>query len=135
MRLSLFLPLLLCFACQDSVQKSQKEAFVITETLARELSTIQQKEQLKFALPHLEVLFDELVELIIEIKLGGTQSDEVLQSDATLYRADQLQAELVRLYKIEGCRELIELAQKKALTRLEQFNEELQKKKLSVNHL
>ncbi len=86
------------------------------------LEQIDDLEALIEALPTLQRLFNELVDLMIEAKKWQIKH-KVSWQPAEVDRAISLRLaeELERLYQIPSCRSLIEKAQEPAIIRLESF--------------
>lgn len=87
-----------------------------TRKLAQELSQIETKEELQKAVPRLRKRFDEMAELLLQLRAFPAQESEPSLA------SEQLFAELARLYEMPGGRELIETAQSEAVARLEEKN-------------
>ena len=108
----------------DTLQEYRQEGQATTRNLIREMRSISSREQLVDAVDRLEALFDELADVMIGAR---ERQDEELR-DAPLPLTDRdhqlsaaLKAEIDRLYQIEGGRDLVEAAQRDALSRLDAF--------------
>lgn len=85
-----------------------------TRLLAEELRGIESKEELQAALPRLRKRFNQLAEILVEVK--RYPCSEAGESEAS----EELFVELARIYEMPGGREVIEMAQNQAVQRLHQ---------------
>ncbi|MBX7067693.1 MAG: hypothetical protein K1X28_10745 [Parachlamydiales bacterium] len=84
-----------------------------TRLLAKELRSIESKEDLQKAIPRLRKRFNKIADLLIEAKKVPCQ-----EGDGSL-ASEELFAELARIYEMPGGREAIELAESQAVQRLQ----------------
>ncbi len=113
-RLSFLLFLLACSA--RSVEDYQDDGVAIQRQLVKELSYIDNIAELKEAVPRLRRHFNSIVELIIEADQRHSQADIAAKSSRW---SVALRSEMIRIYEWEGGREVMELAQREALVRLD----------------
>lgn len=89
-------------------------------SIVKELTLVHNKEQLVQASPRLRKHFKELVALMIKARKLQTGNPELsLVRDENRLQSEQLREELMRIYRFEGGRQLIEAAQKDALELLD----------------
>ena len=78
--------------------------------------------ELQMAVPRLRHQYNALVDIMIE-------AHESLKDEQVVARqsrwSDALRAEIIRLYALEGAQEIMERAQREALTRLDAYEKEL----------
>ncbi|MBS0615863.1 MAG: hypothetical protein JSR58_04850 [Verrucomicrobia bacterium] len=117
----LFFLLLLCASCSpESSDDFRHEGEAIARALVDELQEVENRQDLLKASPKLKKLFEQLVDLMIAAR--NAQMEPQLDSTEM---SQVLQAELKRIYRMEGGREVIEKAQKEALLRLDAFERSL----------
>lgn len=119
----LFLFIFTINSCSSTtLEDCREEAEGITHSLISEMQKIHSRPELIKRLPKLKKMFDKLVDVIIashEIKARQPDAHLLAIDDRRL--SDALRAEFIRLYSIEGGRDLIEKAQQDALYRLDAF--------------
>ncbi len=112
--------LVLCVGCASrSVDDYQSEGEAIQRSLVKELKKVQSVEQLRERAPRLRHHFNDLVELMIEARKN-------IRGEAVVHDSrwsDALRGEMIRLYELEGAREVMESAEREALTKLDRFEE------------
>ncbi len=81
--------------------------------LAKELRSIETKEDLQRAIPRLRKRYNRIADLLIEAKNIPCHEDEGSAASEELF------VELARIYEMPGGREGIELAESQALQRLQ----------------
>ncbi|MCI0381972.1 MAG: hypothetical protein L0207_02830 [Chlamydiae bacterium] len=111
------------FGCQiyssDRIQKKSEEC---CENILDTFIQIQSHDDLVQMESQLKRQFDELVELIIKAKVFFKKNPHKIPPQLPINSFnDALKEELMRIYKIEGGREVVERAQKEALIRLDGF--------------
>ena len=131
--LLLFL-LILTTSCRQSDESYRLQGNEILQKLVEETEQIETLEELIHSCPHLKMLFDELVAVIIklkswQIKHGAYESPNEDPEDHALRL--KLCQELNRLFRIPGGRELIEKSQEKALEHLDAFEKKQARKQKS----
>ena len=112
------------FACSSkSLEDFRDEGKEISKELMDELKKIQSRQELKTASLKLKVLFNALVDLIIEAHQFKLEQGEreVLLSKEDLFLNEQLRNELNRIYRMEGAQEIVEKAQEDALFKLHKY--------------
>ncbi|MFN4174608.1 MAG: hypothetical protein ACK4HV_05855, partial [Parachlamydiaceae bacterium] len=80
--------------------------------------TIKSRDELMEKEEKVKVLFDRFVKVLAEAKVYLDKHDEALEfkwKDHEL--SDELKTEINRLYRIEGCKEIIEKCEREALAR------------------
>ncbi len=92
----------------------------ICRALVEELQEVESRQDLLKAAPRIKQHFEDLVDLMIAARNSQVQP----QVDST-EMSQVLQAELKRIYRMEGGREVIEKAQKESLLRLDVFERSL----------
>lgn len=92
----------------------------ICRALVEELQEVENRQDLLKIAPQIKQHFEDLVDLMIAARKLQVQP----QLDST-EMSQVLQAELKRIYRIEGGREVIEKAQKECLLRLDVFERSL----------
>lgn len=114
----------------NSSYEFQREGKALCRTLANDLKKIESRQQLLQEESKLKKHFESLVSLMIEAKefQQGTDSDLVMDSFLEGEEDRELEAELRRIYAIEGGREVIERAEQEALVRLDAYERALAKK-------
>lgn len=116
----IWLALLLYGCSPQSSEDFRHEGEAICRCLIEELQEIENRQDLLKKAPRLKTLFENLVDLMIAAR--NAQVDP--QVDSTEI-SQVLQAELKRIYRMEGGREVIEKAQKESLLRLDAFERSL----------
>ncbi len=111
--LSLFCTLFVLGSCGSPSEGSKSK---VLEELVSELEGISSRQELQRELPKLTKLFDQIGAQIIERGDEPSCAEDLppVHSDSS----EKLKTELIRIYKIEGGRELIESAQRPALLKL-----------------
>lgn len=125
-----------CF-CLSGCSSSSLEGFhdkgvEITCTLIDELENIQSRDDLLAAAPRLKQLFLMLVKTSIaaqdyQEKQAYLEQVELTQSDHI--RSEKIRQQLQRIYRIEGCREIMEKSQQDALNLLDSYQQQLQRRR------
>jgi hypothetical protein len=106
--------LLLLIGCSPSTLADLRcEGEAQTKKLAQELRQIENKDDLQRALPRLKKRFTKIADLIVEVRKYPPEASEPSAASEELF------AELARLYEMPGGRELIEVAQREAIHRLQ----------------
>lgn len=117
--------LLLLTACgARSMVEFREEGEAVIRALVKELQPIQTRHELLRAAPRIKKLFNELTTIIIQAEEFQHKHPDSM--GAEFYRdeyaaGEQLRLELIRIYAIAGCREVIEKCQEEALVRLDTF--------------
>lgn len=123
--ISILLSICLFFACSSRhLDDFQEEGKGKIRALITELQLIRTRDDLNPHAERLEVLFDELVSVMIEALLYKESHPTAELSEAAKQErndADQLRIELNRVMRLEGGREVIEKVQEAALNRLDIF--------------
>lgn len=114
-----------------SIKDFKKEGESITRNLVFRLEKIHSREDLSEALPDLKYLFNELVSLIIEAKEFQRNHAELEKEpyENKQIWTKKLREELIRIYKIDGGKQLMEFAQNDSLYRLSAFENSFNKLK------
>jgi len=110
----------------SSLEDFRQEGQSVERALIKEMQKIHSREQLVAAQPRLSWLFEKLVKVIIEgrdWRDNHPLMEEFPLSNADKRLSDVLRAELIRLYQLEGGRDLVEQCQRKALNRLDAFEQ------------
>jgi len=87
-------------------------------SLVKEFKAVKSRDELMEKEEKVKTLFEKLVKVLVEAKLYLDNHDEALEfkwKDHEL--SDELKAEINRLYRIEGCKEIIEKCERDALAR------------------
>ncbi|MBS0654155.1 MAG: hypothetical protein JSR46_00100 [Verrucomicrobia bacterium] len=131
--ISLALHLVVCIAlCVGCSTKSplyfQTKGRVVTSQLLEHLEDVHDLDDLIEILPRLQMLFDQLVDVMIEarkwqvkegVEWGPSEEDAALSA--------RLCSELNRIFAIPAARDLIEKSQHRALERLDAFETKVNK--------
>ncbi len=123
---------LLFFGCNPSnLEDFQHEGASKLRLLLLSLQTIETREELSEKEPLLKKRFEDLANLIIEAREFQEKHPEeelfFLKGNEELNQA--LFSEYLRLYHLEGGKEIMERAQREALLRLDAFERILHKQK------
>lgn len=122
MCIALFFILLLS-CTQKTLDDYREEGEKTTRTLILELKNIHSQDDLLKARQRLQKLFNSLVDTMIAAKeYQQTHQDSFELSKKNHDLSEKLRYELIRIYKINGCRELMEKYQDQALQRLVYYN-------------
>lgn len=105
-------------SCSSSLEDFQKEAEGVCRTLVEELQQVETREDLLKSESKLRHLFDELVEVILTARQYQEKHLDEAPALSNSYD-ERLLEEMMRIYHIEGGREIIERAQREALIRLD----------------
>jgi hypothetical protein len=118
--------LLLSGCAPNSLDDFQQEGDALCRQMIEQLQKVHTREQLLKAVSLLELRFDAMVDLMIQARLYQQEHP----NDESFYESiwsDSLRDELLRLYALEGGRDLIERAQREPLLRLDAFEKNLVK--------
>jgi hypothetical protein len=131
MRRFLCLLVLLGGCAPDSLEDFRHEGEALLRALTEELQHVQTREELLEAAPKLRSHFAQLADLMIQARQYQQKhpEEDLPEGDAACSAA--LYAELVRIYRIEGGREIVEKAQRESLLRLDAFELALAKQRES----
>lgn len=129
---SLFTLFLFCVACvscgSHSIEDFREEGRATTLSLTQELRQVHSRTELVACSNRLKQLFNDLVDTMIAAhEHHEREKTELSQEDHEV--SDQLRAELNRIYRIEGAKEVIEKCQEAALHRLDAYEKRLAKRK------
>ena len=114
--------LLLCSCGPRSPEDTRSRGENLTRKLIKECRQIHTRRDLQEHLPKLRVLYEAIADLLVRAEKNlGTQQLSPRDIDQKLN--EELRAELIRIYQIEGARELIEKAQQGALTKIALWDE------------
>lgn len=124
--IALFIGLLALFSsCSNqTLTDFRHEGEAVSKLLLAELKQIRSRDDLLVHAPHLQELFDRLVEIIIQAQTFKDAHPETSIEPLSLKEqsgSDQLRIELNRVLHMEGGREVIEKAQEAAFNRLDAF--------------
>ncbi len=123
---------LLCGCSPNSSEEFHREGEARSRALVLVLEKIENREQLLQAAPQLKKHFESLVSLMIEAReFQQKHLDDVAVEGVFDEGSDdiRLEAELRRIYAIEGGREVIERTQHEALAQLDAYERSLAKKR------
>lgn len=95
-----------------SLEEVRFEGEAEIKKLTRELACLESKEDLEKALPRLKKRFARIADLLISLKNFSFEDKEPTEA------AEKLFIEMARIYEIPGGQELIETAQKNAVSKL-----------------
>lgn len=117
--LSVIFLLFLLVACGGSpIERAQSKGEGVTRALLKEFQKIHCRKDILEREGRLKRLFQELVTTILEVDAVAIESQEEAQRGENRY-SQALQDELIRLYQIDGVREIVEDCQREALYRLD----------------
>lgn len=133
-RFTRFFLLLIVFSLSScrgpSPEYYQEKGRQITAELIEQVRHIETIEELIQRDACLTALYNELVDLIIEAKTYQRKHHKTWEPDEeSSLISDELQFELMRLYKIPGAKQLMEKYQLPALIRLDAFEKKEQKRR------
>lgn len=124
---------LLTGGCSPStLEDFQHEGEAECRKLVDNLSTIHTRDDLLKMERRLKNRFERLVDLMIAARKFQEEHSEEKEIDPALFdhpSNDALQEELLRIYAMEGGREIIERAQSEALIRLDSFEHNVARQK------
>lgn len=129
---SFLLIILICLisACSSSsLEDYREEGEGITRSIIKEIQVIQSREELIAKTPRLRKLFHKLVEVIMAAQEFRDKhpGDVFTLSNEDRHLNDVLRAELIRLFSIEGARDIFEKIQQDSLYRLDAFLQKREK--------
>lgn len=115
-----FLILILLAACSRGPEEVREDAQGVMRAMVAEFKKMHGREELMEKEGKIQLLFDKLVLILAEAEnyLAKHPEYEGLEfkwKDQDL--SDELKGEINRLYRLEGCKEIIEGCQKKALAK------------------
>lgn len=94
----------------------------VARQLHSDLTRIESLSDLKAEAPKIKKRFINLTDLMIRAKKRQRmQTDEFDVDEKNTYLSDQLKAEFIRIYQIEGCQKLMEDLQRESLHRLDLY--------------
>ncbi len=96
-------------------------------SLVEELQTVQSRKDLLSKNKRVKRLFTQLATLSIEARQFCDSHPELQKPATDEPIAAELKAEILRLYAIDGVREIVEEAQEEGLDRLDEFEAALKK--------
>lgn len=105
---------------EDYTEESQG----IIKSLIKELQNIHNRDQLNLKKKQLQILFEQLVDVMIAIEIflnSQPEKEKNYQFFTNHELSDQLRYELNRVLSIDGARQIIEKTQENAIHRLEKF--------------
>lgn len=112
-KIVLLLILLLQGCTPNSIEDLRCEAQREVLHLAKDLQAIESKEELTGSIARLRRRYNRIADLVIESRKFAP-----LSPAEPTWESEKLFIELSRLYEIPGAREIIESAQKEAMSRL-----------------
>jgi transcriptional antiterminator len=125
--LRLLLFLMIFAGCSPaSMQDFRQEGQSVQRALIRDLARVRNREQLLHIQGRLKRRFNKLVKIMIDAKKWQDShplSEVSPMTKKDLALSESLRQQLVRVYGIEGCKEIIEGAQADALATLDLFNQ------------
>lgn len=123
-RYTTFLSCLCLAACSPSSHSDfVYESDRICKRLIKDLKGIEHSQDLAASQARLEKDFSDLADLIIEAKKVQLENPDLfLQEILECPSSELLRQELVRVYAIEGGRDMVQKAEREALSRLERFH-------------
>lgn len=110
--------LLLFAACSRGPEEIREDGQSVMRSLVKEFKAVKSRDELMEKEEKIKILFDKFVKVLVEAKIYLDRHDEALEfkwKDHEL--SDELKSEINRLYRIEGCKEIIEKCEREALTR------------------
>lgn len=113
--------LILAAACTSGPEAIREDSQVILRNLIREFQGVKSRETLMEREAKIQILFDRLVGVLVDAKKYIDTHEQELEfkwKDQNL--SDELKGELNRLYRLEGCREIIERCERKSLERFQE---------------
>lgn len=110
--------LLLLASCSRGPEEIRDEGQSIMRSLIKEFKSVKSRDELMEKEERVKALFEKFVKVLAEAKIYLEKHDEALEfkwKDHEL--SDELKMEINRLYRIEGCKEIIEKCESEALAR------------------
>ncbi len=105
------------FACSPSTLSEWRvEGVSLVKSLVEELQKVKSSDDLKVASKSIKKKYSKLVEIMLEAD-SYPQEEGAFHPES--FYSDALKGEYIRLYKIEGCKELLFLMQKESLHKLD----------------
>lgn len=133
MRFVALASLFLLNSCGPSSQEDfHEEGKKLTQQLIIEFSSIESRAELVNKSTRLQKIFDEMVSVMIAAREYREKNPHIAVmdiSDEEHTLSKKLREEMNRIYKIEGCREIVERCQAQALQKLDLFEKRLEKRK------
>ena len=119
----------ICACSSNSLEDYKEEGEGITRSIIKEIQFIQSREELIVKTPRLKKLFHKLVEVIMAAQEFRDKhpGDSFALSNEGHQLSDALRAELIRLFSIEGARDIFEKTQQDSLYRLDAFLQKREK--------
>lgn len=132
MKFLIFAVLLLTACAPNSLEDFQQEGQARCHKLTAQLKKIETRDQLSKAAAQLQKRFEDLVDLMIEARRYQIAHPQEETPEILDYQSEsnaELVAELKRIYRLEGARDLVEKTQHEALIRLDAFERTVSKQK------
>lgn len=125
----LFAPLFFSFSCskQSSWSGKARELDRFSLELVKELQVITTQKELEEHKEILKNLFQLFVRQMIDLDQDRRSNGFDKEVRAQLFHLKELEKELQRVQKIEGCKEIIEICQREALHLLDSYDRKLQR--------
>ncbi|MEC7839471.1 MAG: hypothetical protein VX777_05490 [Chlamydiota bacterium] len=126
---------LLSSCSSSSPDTYRDEGRSINKSIVKQLQKIHSRSDLIDASTELEGLFNKLVDVMIQSRKyqeSGSLAETLPLSKNDHLLSDKLREELNRIYRIPGAKKLIEKSQQSALTRLDIYEQQLNKRKTQV---
>lgn len=102
----------------------REEAAGINRSILSELKKVHRRQDLQYALPKLEKLYNNLTDVMIaahNFREKNPKSETLPMNNENHALSEAIRDEMNRIYKIEGGRDLLEKAQEQALFRLDAY--------------
>lgn len=125
----LFAPLFFFFSCskQSSWSVKAREIDQFSLELVKELKSVTSQKELEEHREILKNLFHLFVRQMIGLDQDRRSNGFDKEVRAQLFHLKELEKELQRIQKIEGCKEIIEICQRDALHLLDAYDRKLQR--------
>ena len=118
---AVFFFFILIGCASPTVEDYQEQGEAVQRAIVRDLRKIHQVEELQAAVPRLRSHFNHLVDVVIEAR-EHFDAENIASSHG--HWSSALRLEMIRLYALEGARDVFEGAQREALTRLDRYEKE-----------
>ena len=118
----LFLILFFFVSCSPrSYEDFRYEGEAVARSIAQDLKAVRTKEDLEKILPRLRKKFQKLADLIVALRKFRQEQppEEACYSAYEAKANEELHSEIRRIYQMPGARQLMEQAQRDALTQIQ----------------
>lgn len=129
MRFTLAFLLILTACSPSSIDDFKQEGEARCRRLVRLLESVQDHEDLLKKEPDLKKEFTKLIDLVIEARTYQLENPEQVPALEESPLSDDLKEQMIRVYHIDGGREIMERAQREPLLKLDSFEKKIIQRK------